>query len=841
MKLSYSWLCDFVELDGLTPQEVAERLTMGAFEVEEVERVGVSITGPVVVGRIEEIHTHPNADKIRLTRTRIKEGDEPLQIVCGALNIEVGQKIPVALPGAVVLNRKTGEPLPIKQSEIRGVESNGMLCSPPELGITGGDSEGILILPANGDGELPLGKDLINHLGLTPDWVLHVEPRSNRGDALCVLGLAREVAALTGRPFRQSAFSIPEPGFKSGCQPFEIEIEDESLTDCGYFCVSRIEGLKVGPAPAWMTRRLESVGVRSINNIVDITNYVMLELGQPLHAYDMNRLAQPYLCARRARPGEKLEFIDGRERELSPEILVIADRDNVVGAAGIMGGKGSEITDDTTAIALEAACFNPARVRRGSRLLGLSSDSSVRFERGIDIAGVERAARRAIELVMKYGNVQGGGGFFQAGDDTPRNVSIELRLAQIERIAELDLDAGTCRDLLTPLGFDVEKEDPSQGTIRVKVPSFRLDDVSREIDLIEEVLRLKGYDSVPVSMPATTVSPPVNDSLPGRARRALAAQGLCEAWISSLRGESELEDADPRSVLRVLNPLSKDHQVLRQSLIPGLIEAAAFNFDHGNRDVWLFELGRGYVKSGSADESAGTTGVTEKDLVAGVITGSNIVQVTEGSQDDGSSPAMTEKVDFYRAKGIVENLFQDLGVPARRLRYFKPAEAPEIFHPYRACQVALAPPGDSKTRLEIPGLMILGWIGEIHPKILNKLGLRQQVGVFELNLDSVRQGAQKAQFAEPASTPSMTRDLTADLPREVDSQAVASCIESAAGQRLIDLQLVSVFHLSDGVRSLSYRMTFQDPKKTLTAEEIDKSINRIRNSLTHQLGANFRA
>ncbi|MCA9804780.1 MAG: phenylalanine--tRNA ligase subunit beta, partial [Cyanobacteria bacterium HKST-UBA02] len=539
---------------------------------------------------------------------------------------------------------------------------------------------------------------------------------------------------------------------------------------------------------------------------------------------------------RRARAGEKLEFIDGRERELSPEVLVIADRDSVVGAAGIMGGKGSEITDDTTAIALEAACFNPARVRRGSRLLGLSSDSSVRFERGVDIAGVKRAARRAIELVMKYGNVHGGGGFFQAGDDTPRNVSIELRLAQIKRIAELDLDAGTCRDLLTPLGFTVEKEDRSQGTIQVKVPSFRQDDVKREIDLVEEVLRLKGYDSVPVSMPATTVSPPVNDSLPGRARRALAAQGLCEAWISSLRSERELEGAAPRSILRVLNPLSKDHQVLRQSLIPGLIEAAAYNFDRGNRDVWLFELGRGYEKSGSADDSAGVTGVTEKELVAGVITGSNIVQVTEGSQESGSSPAMSEKVDFYRAKGIVENLLQDVGVPSRRLRYFRPAEVPEIFHPYRACQIALAPAGDSKARLEI-----LGWIGEIHPKILNELGLRQEVGVFELNLDSVRQGAQKAQFTEPASTPSMTRDLTADLPREVDSQAVASCIESAAGQRLIDLQLVSVFHLSEGVRSLSYRMTFQDAQKTLTAEEIDKSINRIRNSLTHQLGANFRA
>ncbi|MBZ0187484.1 MAG: phenylalanine--tRNA ligase subunit beta, partial [Candidatus Obscuribacterales bacterium] len=744
MKLSYSWLLDFVDLEGLSPEAVAHKLTMGAFEVEEVEKVGPQITGPVVVGRIESISTHPDADKIRLTSTRIKEGDEPLQIVCGALNIEVGQKIPVALPGAVVLNRKTGEPLPIIASEIRGVKSNGMLCSPPELGITSGDSEGILVLPENGDHNLALGEDLIARLGLFPDWILHVEPRSNRGDALCVMGLAREVAALTGRTLKNPSKGLNENPFLDQVRHLQINIQDQN--DCPYFSIARLDNIEVREAPEWMRRRLEAVGLRSVNNVVDITNYVMLELGQPLHAYDMSHLASDYLEIGRAKVGEKLEFIDSKQRELSEEILVIRDKNAIVGAAGIMGGKGSEISVATNSIALEAASFSAALVRRGSRILGLSSDSSIRFERGVDKAGVETALNRAVELMLEYclkdTTRKTSGGLFAAGDCHVGKQPITVRLHQLKRLAEIDLSAQDCQKLLEPLGF--EALNLSSKTIEVQVPSFRQDDVRREIDLIEEICRLYGYDNVPTSMPGKTVAPQVNDNLFEKTRQALTAQGLSEAWISSLRSASELLESEPSTVLRVLNPLSQDHQVLRQSLIPGLVEATTYNIDRGVSDVWLFELGRGYFKL--PEPEPGTTGVEEYDLVAGIVTGSNIVQVSEGRKKGDTAVnehAMTERVDFFRAKGLVENLLSSLGIPAPNLRYFRPESTPENLHPYRACQVAIVPaldnPADnSKKNKQQPqgrSLEKIGLIGELHPRILNNLDLRQTVAVFELRLD----------------------------------------------------------------------------------------------------------
>ena len=314
MKLSYEWLCDFIDLSDLDPQEVADLITMGAFEVEEVERVGPSLTGPVIVGEILEIHPHPDADKIRLTKVRLKDGDEPVEIVCGASNIEVGHRIPVALPGAIVVNRKTGEPLEIKESSIRGVKSNGMLCSASELGITGGDEDGILILSnknegdssSNGSAPYVLGEDVIGLLSLKQDWIMHVEPRSNRGDALSVSGLAREVAALVKRPGKSRASGDLEERtgtVTDAASGSELSTSIESTDDCPYFSARIVRGIKVGPSPSWLVRRLESVGMRTVNNIVDITNYVMLEYGQPLHAYDLRHLEGKALHVRRARTG----------------------------------------------------------------------------------------------------------------------------------------------------------------------------------------------------------------------------------------------------------------------------------------------------------------------------------------------------------------------------------------------------------------------------------------------------------------------------------------------------------------------------------------------------------
>lgn len=406
MKLSYKWLSEFVDLSGITPEEVAEKLTMNAFEVEDIHLVGANITGPLVVGKILEIHQHPNADKIRLTKVLLKEDSEPVEIVCGASNIEVGHIIPVALPGAIVINRKDGSPLPIKRSEIRGVTSNGMLCSPSELGLQGFDVDGILILSdleqisIKGNG-IKIGADAKEVLELSSDSVLNVGSRSNRGDALSVIGLAREVAALTGRAMKVAVSDLSKHGKQiKPNQAITTRIENEE--DCPLLTIRYIEGLKVGPSPREIVRKLEAIGVRSVNNVVDITNYVMHEMGQPLHAYDVSKLQSKVIQARRAKAGETLVTINEKEQKLTDEVLVIAGENEVLGVAGVMGGKGSEISDDTVAIALEAAAFSQARVRRGSRLLGLSSDSSLRFERGVDVESVIAASDRAASLIMQY-------------------------------------------------------------------------------------------------------------------------------------------------------------------------------------------------------------------------------------------------------------------------------------------------------------------------------------------------------------------------------------------------------------------------------------------------------
>lgn len=848
MKLSFNWLSEFVDLSGISVDEVAEKLTSGAFEVEEVTLVGAGLSpkvhGPLVVGEILEIYPHPNADKIRLTKVRVKDGEEPLEIVCGAGNIEVGQRIPVALPGAQVLDRKTGTPYTIELRPVRGVTSNGMLCSPSELGVST-DGDGILILSNDPEKPVAIGADAEQLFKEDQDWVLHVEPRSNRGDALSVAGLAREVAALVKRPLIKQDVKLP--AVTNTERRIACTIENES--DCAFFTMRVVSGLKVGPSPAALVKRLEAIGVRSVNNIVDVTNYVMHELGQPLHAYDLSHLSKDALIVRRARDGERLVAIDGKERTLTSEVMVIADPEKAVGVAGVMGGKDSEVTDDTTVVALEAASFAPHRVRRGSRLLGLSSDSSLRFERGVDAAGVKHASDRAVQLLLEHcvGTGSGAVGELTAsGCDAVSTSKVELRLPQIKRLIDVDMNAKQVEDLLFPLGFRVDPNATTQDKIVVEVPSFRQADVSREVDLIEEVCRLWGYDNLPAAMPKATIPAVPADDTTKRVREALIAQGLSEAWISSLTSANDLlADQEPKAV-RVLNPLSEDHQVMRQSLIPGLVKAAVYNQDRGRKDVWLFEVGRVYIRTGRAPTTS-DTGVFENLKVAGFIAGarSGGVPGAAAQTNGGSSQRLYQQLDFYAAKGIVENLLRSIRVPSNRLRFFASSQLPGFLHPYRCCHVALAAKDESKTKkdkkpVEHPDLVILGLLGEVHPRYAADNGLRQNSYVFELDLDSLKEQRASVQFEEIPSTPTVVRDLTVDISHEVDHAAVHSCIVASAGKILKELELVSIFQLSAEQKSLSYRLTFQSPGETLTSADADKTIERVRNTLVRQVSANFR-
>lgn len=825
MKLSFDWLGDYVDLRGLTAQEVADKLTMGAFEVEEIREFGPDIQGDVVVGEILEINKHPDADKVRVTKTRVKDGEEPLQICCGAWNIEVGQRVPVALPGSKVINRKDGTPLPIGIGKIRGVESAGMLCSPPELGIAGGE-DGILILPD----QPQLGSDVRQLLGIKRDSILIVGSRSNRGDALSVIGLAREVAALFGRPLLSPQWQLPAESDSGEL----IETHIESTDDCPYFTIRRISDVKNGPSPEWMSRRLEAIGVRSVSALVDITNYVMHEYGQPLHAYDVREVQGDRVEVRRARKGETLVTLDERKRELTDEVLVIADKNRVIGVAGVMGGKGSEIADDTTSVALEAASFHFARVRRSSRLLGLSSDSSLRFERGVDVGSVRKAADRAAYLMT---TICGGklGRFSSAGSDEVKPLQVTMRMSELARLTEIAISTDEVATLLTPLGFEVTKQ--GDAAISAKVPSFRNNDVTREVDLVEEVTRLYGYDKVPVSMPNRTIAPPLPDTTVPRIKDALSACGLSEAWTSSLVALTDITGrgtvlTDDAQLVRVLNPLSEDHQVLRTTLLPGLLKAAAYNQDRGREDVWLFEIGLTYKRDPETPIDRSNTGTAENTHVAAFICGENKLSQWEPQE---KSP---RKVDtrYFELKGILENMLDRLAVPVQQLQFVVNPEAAGWFHPSRSAQVLLKPAAREKGE-PIP----VGWIGEVHPAVGDAYGLKSPAAVFELSVDKIRAAQRPRAFWEIPNTPSVVRDITADLGRAVEAGSVQQVITQVGGKLLQQVDLVSVFDLSDDQKSLSYRLVFQDAEKTLTADEVEKVMGKVRQQLTRQLSASFRS
>ncbi len=811
MRLSFEWLSDYVDLQGITPHEVAEKLTMGAFEVEEITVVGAEIVGPIVVGEILAINPHPNADKIRLTKVKVASDSEPLEIVCGAQNIAVGQRIPVALPGARVVNRHDGSALEIKLSKIRGVQSNGMLCSPPELGITDGDGEGILIL----NGNAQIGADAKELLQLYPDYVLHVEPRSNRGDAMSVKGMAREVAALCSRALKQPNWQLESE--KEVKTNFACAVE--SAEDCPLFTVRCLSDVKIGPSSAKIQRRLKAIGLRPVNNIVDVTNYVLHELGQPLHAYDLSKLKGERLSVRRAKSGETLATIDGRQRELTSETLVIADGSAVVGVAGVMGGKDSEIVDSTKNIVLEAAAFHYARVRRSARALGLSSDSSVRFERGVDIAQVKYASDYASYLILQTAGGQLGA-LTQAGSSEVKPVSVKLRMSALARLVEIDLKEAEVANLLKPLGFETNAM--GSGLVDVSIPSFRQKDVTQEADLVEEVCRLWGYDRVPVSMPDKTMTPNKSamEKLIETVRQVLAGQGLNEAVISSLVGLDDFSGQKTKSAsqVAVLNPLSDEHQVLRQSLVPGLIKALKYNQDRGQGDVWLYEVGRTYEQVDSASDRQ--TGVNERLHVSGIIAGGRQLNTWQQTSEVNSDSS------FYAAKGIVQNVLQRLCLNLSAITLLAD-NLPSFYHPGRSCRIML-------------GDICLACVGEIHPKVQAKAALRKSAYIFDLNLDALEKALKPVRFAKFYATPTVHRDLTADVSCHFAQQAVQKAIRDSGGQYLTDVCLVSVFPLSDNVSSLSYRLSFQHPEATLTNEEIETYLVAIRKALADKVKAGFR-
>lgn len=824
MKLSINWLNKFLSLDDTEVTEVANRLSTGSFEVEELHKIGPKLKEPIVVGEILEIHKHPNADRLSIAAVTT-DNTNKIQIVCGATNIKVGQKVPVSLPGAIVQNRNDGSELLVKTTKIRGIESFGMLCSPSELGINVTEQEGILILPAS----IKLGESVIDYLTLNQDIVLEIATRSNRGDGLSVFGLAREISALTSKKLKEIQFKPPQ--FDKLVINVPSRIED--LNDTCLFYTVTIEGINICESPLWLKKLLSSVGIKSINNIVDITNYINLSFGQPLHAYDRAKLSlntkSGFLTARLAKNGEKITTLDGKTRELNKEVLVIADERKPVAIAGIMGEKESEVTENTTDIVLEAAVFNPVRVRRGSRIIGLTSEASKRFERGVDSNFTYNALLSAIELIqelarnntkkLKIGELQ------QAGSPVKEEISISLTKQDIKKVLGIQIDIKEAKKWLELLNFKTKLL--TENKIEVDVPTFRARDIKRPIDLIEEIARLYGYDNIPQEPPPATIAANKTINCIEKLKGHFLASGFSETYLSSLIGEQILSykefPCENSSLVNMINPLSKEHCVLRQWLIPGLLEALKLNQSHKNNFVKLFEIGKSYSynknKSKNKSENEKETNVNEVLRIAGLFSG---YEDNWFSNQYRLPNNLLEQL-FFTGKGIIEGLLTNY-----KCKYSFINSKEEFLNPNFALQI-------------IFNGMNIGRMGCLHPYIEKIHKLQGPIFIFEMNLDELLQEIDKAKtFEKISSQPIVERDITIDLLGNYPVSSIRSEIAKAISSFVIDIKLVSVYKLDKETRSLTYRFKMQDFEGTLTTKQIEDEVNKIKKHLTACFQAKFR-
>ena len=635
MKFTYNWLKQYVDFTW-TPQELAEKLTFAGIEVENITTVGGGALQQVIVCQILSSEKHANADKLSVCR--VTDGTAERQIVCGAKNYKVGDKVPLALPGVTLPNGMT-----IKEAKLRGVDSQGMLCSAKELGLAE-DVDGLLILPA----DTVVGGKLSDALG-GMDTVFDIEVTPNRPDWLSVIGIAREISALTGNPIRLPEVTVQESG-DSVEKLTSVKVEAPDL--CPRYTARVIRGVKIGPSPAWLKQTLEKVGLRSVNNVVDVTNYVLFECGHPLHAFDYNMLADHRIVVRRATKGEAFVAIDGTKHELTGEMLVIADAKRAVALAGVMGGKESEINDQTTDVLLESAWFLPSSIRKTSKQCGLSSDSSYRFERGADIGGVIWASDRTAQLIQQLAGGQVARGIVDALAKPIEKRRVRCRYAQVNRLLGIEVPAETVKKVFGGLSLNVVTSDANG--CEVEVPTFRVD-LEREADLIEEVCRIHGVDKIPAKMQPAYAAVSKFDAqwdVLARVRQILTALGFHEAQNQTLVSEGDL---------KLQNPLNADQHALRSSLIPGLLTNLRTNVSRHQFDVKLFEIGRVFASDGK-----------ESLRLALALTGRREPHSWETSVREA-------KLDTFDVKGALEEVGETLGIPVSvAVQQIPPAQAKKL-------------------------------------------------------------------------------------------------------------------------------------------------------------------
>lgn len=810
MQVSLNWLNEFVDLSDKDVEQIAHELTMSGLEVEEIEEVKPKFTNIKTV-KIEKIDNHPNSDHLHLVT--VNTGSGLKTVVCGAQNIKEGQIVPYASVGSKVLDRKTGEMFTLTPAVIRGVESQGMLCSADELGVADRnyqEEDGILILNRIFP-DVKVGEDVEKVLGFEKDYILHVAPTANRGDQMSVIGIARELSAIFDKPLK---FSPLECTRDLSTDKFKVEIIDNDV--CKYYSIGILKNIKIKPSPEWMKKRLIASGVRAINNVVDITNYVMLEYGTPFHAFDLDKLNN-YLCVRRAKEGEKIITLDGVERTLTTDSVLIADETKGVCLAGVFGGENSEIDDNTKNIALEAAYFTPVSNRKSSRSVGYRSEACARFERGIDIEAIRPALMRAMQLLVELAQAEIEG-VVEAGENKLEPIDITLRYAQIKRILGCEIAPEKCITILEKLGF--KKLGGNDAAAKFAVPSFRMGDVTREIDLIEEIARINGYDKITPTLPSKNEMPEITleEKVIKKVNEIMLSSGLDEIVTSSLIGkpllDKYMQSYDDTKAVKVLNSASEECTMLRQNLAASVLNCLKMNYDNGQKTFWGYEIGKKYIITGPADEKS--TGVKESRVLAGVITG----------EVENSKWQVKTSTDFFTLKGIIEKLFEELNI-SKRIK-LTTCEDVDYIHPYRSAKVNIL--GKNLTNI--------GYFGQLHPILKDKLKIKgQEVFIFEIDLDEIIGIIKEhtTRYKKLPQFPEVKRDLAFIINEEVSFDDIQRVIKGAVQQNIFKgSEIFDVYqgeNIEKGFKSLAFRIKMQDENTTLTDEVIEHQMNNVRAKL----------
>ena len=813
MKLTFKWLNEYVNLDGLTAEQIADRLSMLGLEVDAVVHMSRGLEG-LLTARIRKVQPHPDAD--RLTVCQVEVGTELLQVVCGAPNAREGMLTAIARPGVTLPGG-----MKIKKAKVRGQESLGMLCSARELGLSE-EHSGILEI----SGDIGSGIDLAQALGLD-DVMIEIDLTPNRSDCASVVGIAREVAGFAGRQLQSPIDRKDLPSLSATHLEFGVEIRETEL--CPRYAARRLTGIRIAPSPQWLQQRLQAVGMRPINNIVDITNYVMLELGQPLHAFDCAKLVGGRIVVRCPQAGEsQFTTLDGQLRNIEADMLMICDAQRPVAVAGIMGGQESEVTEETSEVLLESACFNPVSIRRTARRLNLASEASYRFERGVDPNGVDLALERAVRLMVELAGARLSEGGVDLYPGRQPELILHLRCRRVQDLLGMEISEHEIAKHLRSIQFGVAAG--ADGVLKVSVPSFRVD-IEREIDLVEEVARLAGYNTIPTSLPQIGMDYPKREQLRTLRQeigRIFTARGFSEAVNYSFSADRKFDqlllpmEDRRRKVTRLLNPLAEEQAIMRSMLLPGLLDNIRHNHNHQRPDVAMFETGKVFFQL--------QEGIQPEERL-------QLCAVLSGKRYPEAVPLYFAncEADIFDLKGMAESIFQVMSLTGRAGNLMFAGTSDKI-EPY--CEE-----GSTILIIGAPATEI-GLLGKLNQQVLRAFGIKQDVYFLEMDLQAVNGLPQVNKVFQPLPRyPSVKRDIALMVPEAVAAGELIASIMELGEKTIEQAELFDVYRgkpVEKGWKSVAVAVTYRSADKTLDDETVDIVHEKIVNTLMSRFGGRYR-